>query len=325
MNHSLKEIPMRKTKLIAAALFGSLLIPVASHADALDPKTVPADAKWVVHADLDAARDTKTFDTIRDRFLAADGAQTKLDQIEMMTGLKIPDELNDVTLYGREAGDMAGVILVHGKIDRNRTVKSLHMAQQFSSTSYGTYEVLTWLDTDKNQTMYGAFHDESHVIIGRTEKNIDAALDTMDGKAESIKSDSPLAAGAKPQLLMYVAAKDMPQLHGAADKPNPIVGSVDSGWISLSEKDDMVTLAADLTATSPDTAADLQQSLMGLKAMLGLAAGGDTPNPVAKAVVAADKTFKTTLKEKTVSVSWPMPVEQAATIFSAIADQQPKK
>jgi len=325
MNPSPKENPMRKTKLIAAALFSSLLLPVAGFADAFDPKTVPADAKWVVHADLDAARDTKTFDVIRGRFLAADGAQMKLDQMEMITGLKIPDGLNDVTLYGSEAGDMAAVIIVHGKIDRDRTLKSLHMAQQFSSTSHGTYEVLTWLDTDKNQTMFGAFHDDTHAIIGHSEKNIETALDTMDGKADSINADSPLASGAKPQLLIYVAARDLPELHGAAGKPNPIIGAVDAGWISLSEKDDMVTVAADLNGSTAEKAAKLQQLLMGVKAFIGLNAANEDADPVAKAVGAADKTFTATLKDTTVSVSWPMPVEQATAIFTAIADKQGKK
>jgi hypothetical protein len=316
---------MQKIRFFTAALFSAMLLPVAGHADAFDPKTVPADAKWVVHADLDAARDTKTFDAIRDRFLAADGTQMKLDQMEMMTGLKVPDGLNDVTLYGREAGDLAAVIEIHGKIDRQRTLASLHMAQQFSSTSYGTYAILTWLDADKNQMMFGAFHDDTHAIIGHDEKLIENALDTMDGKAESIKPDSPLAAGATPQLLVYIAAKDVPQLHGTADKPNPIISSVDAGWISLAEKDDMVTLSADLHASTPDTASDLQQSLMGLKAMLALVANSNNPDPVAKAVVAAGKSFKATLKEKTVSISWPVPVEQATTIFNAIADKQGKK
>ena len=134
--------------------------------------------------------------------------------------------------------------------------------------------------------------------------------------------DTRLAAGAKPQLLIYVAAKDVPQLHGSADKPNPIVCSIDTAWISLSEKDDMVTLQAELQGTSADKAAKLQQSILGVKAFIGLSAGNDNPDPVVTAVDAADKSFTATLKDKTVIVSWPVPVEQATTIFTAIADKR---
>jgi hypothetical protein len=92
---------MRNKRFITAALFASVFIPAVGRADPFDPKHVPADAKWLVHADLDAARDTKSFDLVRQHLLVDAGAQAKFDQLETITGVRVPDDLHDVTVYGK--------------------------------------------------------------------------------------------------------------------------------------------------------------------------------------------------------------------------------
>jgi hypothetical protein len=317
---------MQKPRLIAAALLACLAGARMTHADPFDPRLVPAEAKWVIHADVDIARDSKTFEAVWDRLLSGDEAQAKFDQIEQITGMNVPSDIHDITLFGKQAGDEAGVILLHAKIDRNKTLSNLQLAKESTSTTYGSYEVLAWLDTDKNVKMFGAFHDADRLIIGRTEKNIELELDTIDGKSDSIKPDSVLVSGVRPQLLAYVAAKDVPQLHGKGDKSNPVLASVDSAWISLSEKDDTVTLRAELNSGSADTASDIKDMLDGLRGMLKMAARSeDNPNPVAKAVVAATKSFTASLKDNKVTVEWPITVEQVQDIINAVASTRAAK
>ena len=100
---------MRNAKLIAATLFTSMLIPIAGRADAFDPKQVPAQAKWVLHVDMDAARDTKSFDLIRQNILSSAAAQAKINQIDTITGMRFPEDVRDITLYGKDAGDIAAL------------------------------------------------------------------------------------------------------------------------------------------------------------------------------------------------------------------------
>jgi hypothetical protein len=313
---------MRIARLFAAVLSASVLISAAVHADPFDPKTIPADAKWVVHIDVDAARHTKSFGAFCDQVLANENVRGKLDQIKDFTGLDIPDDVNDVTLYGKAAGPDAGVVIVHGKLDEKKTVDSLSMADQFESKKYGDYDVYTWLDKDKNQIMWGAFHGDSVVIIGHSEEKIDDTLDAMDGKGDSLKGDSTLAKGRKPQVLIYVAAKDIPQLHGPADKPNPVTSAIQSAWVSLTEKADVIILSGELQAATSDNAANLRSLLEGVRGMLGVAASSDNADPVAKAVVAADKSFTTTQTDNVVSVDWPVQLDQFKAIIKAIADKQ---
>jgi hypothetical protein len=312
--------------LCTAALLACVAGPRITQADPFDPRLVPAESKWLVHADVDAARDSKSFEAVWDRILSDGAAQAKFDQIQQFTGMNIPNDVHDVTLFGKEAGDEAGVILIHGKIDQNKTLQTLQFAKEFSSTAYGNYQVLGWLDTDKNVKMYAAFHDADHLIIGRVEKNIELELDTIDGKSGSIKADSVLVSGVKPQLLVYVAAKDVPQLQGKGPKSNPVFSTVDSAWISLSEKDDMVTLRAELTSGSADNAGDIKDLLDGFRGMMRVASRDqDNPNPVAKALVAAAKSFVASQKDSKVTIEWPIPVEQVQGIINAIAEKKAAK
>jgi hypothetical protein len=316
---------MLNARFIAATVFASALLPVVTQADPFNPKLIPAEAKWVLHVDLDAARETKSLEAVRENFLSTDAAEAKIAQIEQITGTKIPDDLDDVTLYGKDAGEEAGVILVHGNLDAAKTQNSLEMADQFASNPYGNYAIFTWFDKEKSQMMFAAFHDKSNLIVGRTEEKIQTALDAMDGKTASITPDSPLVGGANPQLLLYVAAKDIPQLHKAGEKTNPIINSLRSAWICLSEKQDKVTVHAQFTGASAETASNLRTALEGLKSMLTLAAGDENADPVAKAVVGASKSFATTQQDQAVIVDWPVSVDQMSTIVKAIAEKRDEK
>ncbi|HEX4125478.1 MAG TPA: hypothetical protein VHY37_12175, partial [Tepidisphaeraceae bacterium] len=290
-----------------------------------DPKMIPADAKWVVHLDLDAARNTKIFAAVRDDFLASEDIRGKLDQIKTITGLSIPDGVDDVTVFGRGAGDDAGVVVLHGKIDRQTTINSLQNAQQFDTKNYRNHDVYTWLDTDKNQTMWGAFEDDSTVVIGHGEVNVESALDAMDAKTPTLKPDSPLAAGAKPQALLYVAAMDIPALRPDAAKSNPIISSIDSGWASISEAGDTIAVRAELRSASADAAGDVRLLLDGVRGLLGVSARRQNADPVAKAVAAADKSSTATQQDGSVMIDWPIPIARAKAIIQAVADKQAAK
>ena len=200
---------MKMLRPLAASLILSLGVTALTPADPLDPRQIPADAKWVIHADMDAARDTKLWAAMDNELSTNADFQNGIGKIEQITGAQFPRDLHDVTLYGRSADDQAGVVIVHAHVNRQQIVTLLQMNTAFASNAYGDYQVLTWHDDDKNKTMFGSFKDDSTMIISQTEDLVKGALDVMDDKAEHIKVDSPLAAGAKPQLLAFIAASDL--------------------------------------------------------------------------------------------------------------------
>jgi hypothetical protein len=310
---------------MAAALLASVMFPAVGRADPFDHKMIPADAKWVISIDIDAARNTKSFAMVRDEALANENLRGKLDQIKDISGLSIPDGLNDITVFGKAAGTDAGVFIVHGKIDQTKTANTIQNADDFSSKTYRTYDVYGWSDNEKKQTLFAAFHTGSTLIIGHDESAVESVLDAMDGKVPTLKADSPLAAGAKSAKMVYLAAKDIPQLHGANQNPNPLMASVDSAWISVSEKGDVLNVHGELQTGSRVEAANVRLLLEGVKGMIGVAADRENADPVAKAVAGADKSFAAARDASAVDVDWPIPVDQLKTIIKAVGDKQAAK
>jgi hypothetical protein len=317
------ETVMRWMKTTAAVFLVGLGSAKLSLADPFDAKQVPADAKWVIHVDMDAARPTKIWDALYTRLINDDNFQEKVGQIEQVTNMHFPADVHDITLYGRAVGEQAGVVVLHARMDRGQTLSILQMNASYDEKDYGDYKIVAWEDNGKK--LYAAFHDDSTIIVGRSAENIQAALDVMDGKTESIK-DGPLTAGAKPQLLAYVAVKDVAQLKKQDEPQSPIIRQIQNGWISLSEKDGSADVQANLTTDNADTAEQLHAAMDGIKAMVTLAGTGENADPKAQMAAKALKSFHATAADKSVSVDWSIPLDQVSDFIAKLpVNGQPAK
>ena len=297
-----------------ASLLLSLSICANAGADPLSPKQVPADAKWVLHVDMDAARDTKLWSALENQLSTKRDFQDGIGKIEQVTNAQFPRDLHDVTLYGRSAEDQAGVVIVHAHMDRQRVVTVLQMNLGYSSKDYGDHQLLTWHDDDKDKQMFGSFFDDSTVIIGQSEELIRSALDVMDDKSEHLKLDSPLAAGAKPQLLAFVAARDMASLKKEGQPQSPVVQQIQSAWVSLTESEGNAVVKANVLANSAENAQQLNQLLDGVRAMVSLTAGKqpaqNDEQSKATAISSLLKTLSIKRDDKLLTVDWPIAIEK---------------
>jgi hypothetical protein len=306
------------TRLVVAIV--ALCITAVVRADPFDPAGVPADARYVIHLDMDAARPTQLWDAIDDRLVGNEAFGAKMGQFEMGSGMHFPRDLHDVTVYGRAAGDAAAVVVVHAKMSREQLMAALQFANNYSSDLFGQYEIASW--DDDNRPLFAAFHDGATLVIARDEDNVKSALDVMDGKAPRLAPGDALAAGAKQPALLYVAATDLPSLTPPGARPNPVLKQVDHGWLAVTERPASTTrpttapavhdvaLGVTLTAKSPDAAQQLQASAAGLKAMVGFAAMSDTAAPQVKFAAAALRTLTLTQAGNTISADVSVGVDQ---------------
>jgi hypothetical protein len=315
---------MKSFHLLKAAAGFTLSVASLVHADPLDPKQIPADAKWVLHVDMDSARDTKVWAAMDNQLSTNKDFQSGIRQIEQVTNAQFPRDLHDVTLYGRSADDDAGVVIIHAHVDRKQTMTLLQLNPSFASTSVGDYDLLTW--DDKGKSIHGCFRDDNTMIIGRSAEVVRDALDVMDGKSESIKVDSPLAAGAKPQLLAFIAASDLATLKKQGAKPSPLASQVQSAWISLSESDGNAVIKADIQANSEDAATQLDQIVAGTKAFIAMSAQSDETKPRDKdqalTFMSVLKTLTVKREGKSLLVDWPIAIENGEKAFAVITGKK---
>ena len=305
-------------------------------ADPFDPAQVPADARYVLHLDMDAARPTQLWGAIDDRLVGNEAFGAKVGQFELGSGMHFPRDLHDVTVYGRAVGDEAAVVLVHAKMNRDQLMTALQFADNYSSDLFGKYEIAIW--DDDNRPLFAAFHGESTFLIARSEDNLKSALDVMDGKLPPLAADAPLAAGAKQPALAYVAATDLAALTPPGQPPNPVVKQIDHGWLTLTERPAAATtrpttgpaaaahdvcLHVTLTATTAEAAQRLEASAGGLKAMVSFAAMSDTAAPNVKFAAAALRTLKLTQAGTAVSADVSVGMDPLEQAMDRVAGRRP--
>lgn len=285
-------------------------VPVL-RADAFDAKHVPGEAKWMLHVDMDVLRGTKAWEIVQAKLDQQADFQNSITQIAQLTGMQFPQGLHDITLYGSERGDDAVVIVAHAEVDQQKMVDFLKMSPTYSGSKYAQYDIHGW--QDKGKQMFGAFSANGLVIIAHDEKNVQRALDTLDGKIEAIAADAAVNGGAANHagVVAYVAARDLVDLQ--AEK-NPVIKQLDAGWVSVSEEGDHLNVLSNLITKTPTAAGQVRAALEGLKGALGLAASGEDADPKAKLATAALADSSVKAQDKTVSVQIKVPIALLRTV-----------
>ena len=92
---------------IASGLALVLGLAAAANAAPLDPKQVPAEAKWLMHVDVDAMRQATVVQKAWKKGLEMHKeAQQHLDKLKTAIGMDICKDLHGVTAYGRRSASI---------------------------------------------------------------------------------------------------------------------------------------------------------------------------------------------------------------------------
>ena len=146
-----------KTALVASMF---AVLPAVAMADPFDVKRVPADSKWLLHIDVDAARGTKIWDILSHKLAQDPNYAQKVEDVATISGMHFPEDVHDVTLFGKSAADDSGVVVLHGKIDRDKTTAALQANPSYASQSYGSYQIMSWDDNGTKNFIEAASHNQ---------------------------------------------------------------------------------------------------------------------------------------------------------------------
>jgi hypothetical protein len=271
----------------------------AARGEPLTPGNIPATARWVVHVDMDAARDSALWKLVQKKFIEPHQASfdQKVQIVETITGMRFPRDLHDVTLYGPSFAKDDACIVVHAAVNQATVMDLLKLDPEFRSETHNDHEVLTWRDKDKDRLLYGAFFGQDRAILSPVKKHVEAALDAMDGKVAVLKADSPLAAfpaaggavagAGKEATIVYVAGQGLSGLKKEQDPMSPVVAQTQAGWLAISEVNGRIVGKAALETKTEQSAQQIQSFVDGMKALVTLTASGEKADDKVKAVAAA--------------------------------------
>jgi hypothetical protein len=282
-----------------------------------EAKKVPETAKWVLHVDMDALRTTEVWKLIDGEIAKNAQADQKLGEIEQFTGIKFPEGLHDVTLFGLGFSDENVVVVVSAGMDQGKLIGFLQLDPNFKSEKHGEKDVVSWIDQDKGKRMWGTFYDDKTAAISASPDAVKTYIDTRGGAKKGLSAESPLAAGAKAGLIAYMAGKDLSQLKEAAQ--NPHVQEVESISFSVEEVGADAVLHASVTTKSAETASNVRMLAEGGKALLVLQMKDPKADPSAKMLGEMVQRVTTSLEGKTVSADGKVSLETIKKLMDMAA------
>lgn len=306
---------------ITLSLAAALIASAPARATPLDPKVVPAAAKWVVHLDADALRESE-FGALLLAHLPPEkrGELEKgLDEFNQLAGVRLDVDTHGVTIFGSSFGEEKTVVILEAPIGENAFLPLLKMNAAFQQFPHGDHAVVTWKDDNDGKTHFGSFYSASRVVVGNDRAEVEAAIDVLDG-GKSMADDELFKPAAGPGVLAVMYGDGLDALVKAQQPQSPLVDLVRKASFSITETGDTVHIEGLLTAMNADAAKQLSTIAEGGKALLALVArtAQHRDDPKAKAAAASIATAKVTATGDTVKLDWPVSLKTLEQLGHAL-------
>lgn len=253
----------------------------------LDPSIVDPTSKWVVHANLEAARASKV-GTYIESISAAESTEI-IAQMEAQFGIDPSKDILGVTVFGGDPGSHDGVAVIEMSAAADRLATTLPAAgfEGFETLDLGSIDASGkataawhWMKDGRNWYVASLHRDAGHrmVLLAPTSTRLQSAVEfarNRSGSVGVVSSSSP-AQGS----ILFVAARgleDCPKFQPDA----AVLKLANSFTFDLREVEATATTNSTLDANvhvdtrTPEEAVQIQQMLQGVLAFTTLTAGSD--------------------------------------------------
>ena len=305
----------------------------ASYADPLAASSLPQDTRWVIHMDVDGARlATPLWELARLRLVEPQRAamMPKLTILERITGMKLPQDLHDVTLFGSSFDEGAVCVRIHGPMDQPNVVAFLRNDPEFQQRDYNGHDILRWRDKGRDRLIYAAFAPGNFAVLSPDPKTIETALDTLDGKSPALKADSPLAPVPPPVAvtranppIFWMAAEHLSELPRAQPVESPVLSQIDAASVGLRWANDRAVAELLVQASSDHTAQQLQAVAEGVKAFVALSAAEEHAPPRLRLLSGALQQLTVQTDGKTLKGDWSLDIDKLEALVNAALPEPP--
>jgi len=234
-------------------LLGLLAAPFLN-AGEFDPQSIPADAQWYLHANVEKLRETTTGKTIVKAIKKEHGQD--LADAEIFLGFDLIRDVADVSLFGNGKMDNAAIIF-RGEINRRHLEKMIVDADHYQSNLYQGEAIHSWRDKGKNQN--AAFHGDTLVVVSERPELVMLTLDVLAKRKPHLESTKP-----NPESAVMMGTANIEGLNLPKDKGSKIVKKAKSLRASISEVGDRLRVDLAVETKEDKTAARLQKIVEGL-------------------------------------------------------------
>jgi hypothetical protein len=262
-------------RVLGMAMAVVLGLATIGRAEPLALKQVAADAKWVMHVDVDALWASAVVQKAYRKCLEMHkDAEKKMDMVCGMVGMDPRKDLHGITVYGKDTNKEHGVMIVHANVNQKLLLQMVAKAADHKATAYGSYELHSWTHKGgkkESHTVVGTFYKPNIMVFAGSDGAVKAALDVLDGKAGGITGrESPLAGRTLPGSILVARAS-------AIDPKTqcPVLKQTDSFRVALGEDKGQSFYRARLVMKSTGVVEQVKAIVEGFRAMVSLQHGSD--------------------------------------------------
>ena len=272
-------------------------------AGTLDVKTIPPDAKWILHLDADALAKTQTWKLLEPRLHQNPEFTKGVANLEKIFAAKFPNDLHNITLFGPDFDPKDAVVVIQANVDQERVKTLLSVNDTYTSQTISGYAIYGWID--KGKQLYGGFAENNRLIVAQVPERVAAAMDVLAGKVEALNSDELLGGAKNAGVIAYVSGSELAKLAQMKAAKNPIVGKLQSAWLTGGEDEKGVELAGHVVADNEAVAQNIAKTIEGFKAALSFAEQDDGDTAL---VAEALNGLTAKVTGKAVDLIWTVPV-----------------
>lgn len=301
-------------------------VTTATLAGPLQPVHIAADARWLIHLDVEALLTTTVGQT-----LAREAIEPKMTEVAAALKHHLNFEfdwrrIRSLTLYGAEYGGperLRGVMLMDTDLDLAAGfAAALQKQAALGHAQDGDLQLLE--DGPQplyciKEDLYVALQPGAPAILGKARRTTLKARSVLVGGAPNLNSSSsPLTWLLPPgrNHFLLVAAEGFSD--AAPDAPQARVFKMaDALQFTLAESGDLVQAALNLTARTPETAQQMQQVIQGMTALIALS---QMDNPDLQRLVSG---LRASVRDRQLELSLSLPAVEVAQ--KIVEDQRRKQ
>ena len=260
-----------------------LSLAVPATAGELNPDHVAAEARWLVHIDVQAAARS----TFRSQLEQLIGDEIELDEIEELgafpniAGLKPWEDIRSLTFYSASPSPEDAVALVHTSPAVETALGDLRGMPGYRSIKATGGTLHAWEDDHEAWFAYVHYvgEDDRLVFFSDDEQRLLASLDVVLGKRPSLADSSDKAIHALPRKgsIVFVAMTMIEGMDGwVPHDASAVVQLVHGFSFDIGERGGNVEANLTIETREPEDATNVGQILQGIVA-LGSLVGNEAP------------------------------------------------
>lgn len=260
---------MKNTPKYLATLVPALALMLQPNANAapLEPSEIPADAKWVMHVDFDALRETLLMKRIEKTMPQA--IETVRGWMASEYGIEPQSDLHSLTMYGESYETHSGTAILQASFDSDKVMEKLNSDDDLKQTEWKDRTLYTKQEDDPNTVTIMPL-DGEYSIFASSPKKVKQAAKLIHGNGESLEgSDSLLVRDVPRGSVFYGAAIELQKIK-RHDGAFPILRQHEQMMYAIGNDGEYVFEELEMTASSDEAAREMKTVLDGWGAFLKL-------------------------------------------------------